>query len=53
MDVWVALNFHITHRKTLSNVRASNAEEILQTDKWFMYINKVYTLWSELDFIRA
>ena len=33
MDVWVAVNVHINHCKTLSNVRDTNAEEILQTDQ--------------------
>ena len=52
MDVWVAVNFNISHRKTLSNVRDSNAEEIKETDE-FIYINKAYAPRSKLDFTRA
>ena len=36
MDVWVVVNFYISHRKTLSNARDSNAEEILHPDSWFI-----------------
>ena len=38
MDVWVAVTFHISHRKTLNNTRKSNVEEILQTDTWLAII---------------
>ena len=38
MNVWVAVTFHISHRKTLNNARKSNVEEILQTDTWLAII---------------
>ena len=42
MDVWVAVTFHISHRKTLNNTRKSNVEEILQTDTWLAIIYIIY-----------